>query len=97
MNRIKITIDLHPSGCGFQIAANDGKTNIGYPEPVKGINEALAKAFTLRAIVEHELNIKIPDINVRVTQRAIEYNAMNTPSNRKVYADMITGKIKPQN
>jgi hypothetical protein len=97
MNSITITIDLHPSGNGFQVYANDCTRTIGYPNPVEDITEALSMAFSLRAIVEHELNITIPDKNVRVTQQAIEHNAMTTPANMEAYSIIQTGKVKAQN
>jgi hypothetical protein len=89
-------VDLHESGNGFQIVADiDGECK-AYPEAITDIMDAIDKAFTLQATIEQETGIKIPDKDIRVTQRAIECNAGATRDNLKVYGSMQTGKIKPQ-
>jgi hypothetical protein len=96
MNNIIITVDLHTSGAGFQVVADINGECKGYPEPIEDIKEALDKAFILRDMIEWETGEGIPDKDVRVTQRAIEYNAMTTPDNMKVYRNVMTGKVKSQ-
>jgi hypothetical protein len=94
---IIIAVDLHESGSGFQIVADiDGECK-AYPEAITDIMDAMDKALTMQAAIAQETGIKIPDKDVRVTQRAIEYNGWTTRDNLKVYGSMQTGKLKPQN
>jgi hypothetical protein len=93
---IIITIDLHTCGTGFQIVVEIGGVRKEYPEPIEDIKEALNKASYLKAAIKRETGQAILDKDVRVTQRAIEYNAGRTPDNMKVYGSMMNGAIKPQ-
>lgn len=96
MSIYKITIDLHESGHGFQIVFDGPGVHKTYPEPITDIKDALDKTFILQSTLEQEMGIIIPERDVRVTQRAVEYNATATVSNMNVYRDVMSGKIKPQ-
>jgi hypothetical protein len=94
MSDITITIDLHNSGTGFQIVAEIYGDCKKYSKPIEDIKEALDKAFILRDMIERVTGERIADTDVRVTQRAIEYNAMTTPDNLKTYANIQIGMVK---
>lgn len=95
MSGLKIKVDLHESGHGFQIVVDGPGMHQAYPEPVEDIKDALGMAFTLRDMIETNCGIQMADRDVVFTQRAIESNALDTPGNMELYRKMMTGRIKP--
>lgn len=96
MSDCKITVDLHESGHGFQIVFDGLGVHKSYPEPIADIQDALECAFGMQIALAEETGIVIPERDVCVTQRAVEYNALSSPNNLNVYRDLMSGRIKPR-
>lgn len=89
MSIYKIAIDLHESGHGFQIVFDGPGVHKAYPKPITDIKDAMDKTFILQGTLERELGIKIPEQDILVSGRAMEYNATSTPSNMRAYGAMM--------
>lgn len=96
MSDCKITVDLHESDHGFQIVFDGLGVHKAYPEPIADNKDALECAFGMQIALAEETGIVIPERDVCVTHRAVEYNALSSPNNLNVYRDLMSGKIKPR-
>lgn len=92
----KITVNLHESGHGFQIVFDGPGVHKAYPDPITDIKDAPECTLGMQEAFGEEIGIIIPERDVRVAQRAVEYNATATVSNLNAYRDVMSGKIKPQ-